>query len=81
MWAMLQELAPALKVDKKAQQWRTSPALFEGSPDYLVRPGVINMAPAWFEQGHDVSTCYLFVSTHSSSYREQNSHSRFPVLW
>jgi hypothetical protein len=54
MWKMLLELEPELKVNHKSTQWRVGPQHFRGSQDHLVQPGVVNMAPAWFEQGHDV---------------------------
>jgi len=54
MWRALQELEPELKVDLKSTQWRAGPTYFRGAPDHMLRPGVVNMSPAWFEQAHDV---------------------------
>ena len=54
MWKMLQELEPELKLDRQSKQWRVGLTYFQGVPDHLVKLGVVNMAPAWFEQGHNV---------------------------
>jgi len=56
MWRALKELEPELKVDQTSTSWRAGPRYYHSTPDHRVKPGVVNMAPAWFEQGHDVCT-------------------------
>jgi hypothetical protein len=54
MWRSIKELEPELKVDRSSTNWRAGPRYYRSSPDNLLKPGVANMSPAWFEQGHDV---------------------------
>jgi len=59
MWRALKEIEPELKVQYSSAQWRVGPKYYRGSPNYKLKPGTTNLAPAWFEQGHDVSYIVL----------------------
>lgn len=54
MFATLKMLESALKINPKlSKSWRTSPENYQAVKDGL-KPGTMNISPAWFEQGHEV---------------------------
>jgi len=54
MWRSIKKLKSELKVDRFSTNWRAGPRYYRSSPDDLLKPGVANMSPAWFEQGHNI---------------------------
>lgn len=44
----------------KTAKWRTDESNFHPSPDGLITPGCINISPAWFQQGREVSPVHVY---------------------
>jgi hypothetical protein len=62
MFADLKMLEQALKMDPKpTNNWRTSSETYRPIVDGL-KPGSMNISPAWFEQGHESEEHLLKVS-------------------
>jgi hypothetical protein len=60
MFADLNILEPVLKMNpNQSNSWRTSPEYYRPVINGL-RPGSLNISPAWFEQGHEVRVFSLF---------------------
>jgi hypothetical protein len=58
MFADLKMLEPVLKFNPNpSTSWRLSPEYYQ-PVDNGLKPGSLNISPAWFEQGHEV---YLFI--------------------
>ena len=53
MFADLKLLEPVLKNPKSSNSWRTSSEYYRPVKNGL-KPGSMNISPAWFEQGHEV---------------------------
>jgi hypothetical protein len=54
MFADLRCLEGVLKINEnQPTNWRSGPAYFRTVEGGL-KPGTINISPAWFEQGHEV---------------------------
>lgn len=66
MFADLKMLEPALKMNQNSSSWRTSSEYYRPVINGL-KPGSMNISPAWFEQGHEV--LLLFTSCSTSFYR------------
>jgi hypothetical protein len=60
MFADLKMLEPALKMNRNSSKsWRTSSEYYRPVLHGL-KPGSMNISPAWFEQGHEVPN-YFYV--------------------
>jgi len=53
MFTDLQALERMLKVDPQSANWRIGPDFYRPVSRGL-KPGTLNISPAWFEQGHEV---------------------------
>lgn len=53
MFADLKLLEPVLKNPNTSKSWRTSSEYYRPVANGL-KPGTMNISPAWFEQGHEV---------------------------
>jgi hypothetical protein len=54
MFADLKMLEPVLKMNRNpSKNWRISPEYHQTVTNGL-KPGNMNISPAWFEQGHEV---------------------------
>jgi hypothetical protein len=42
-------------IDPKSSSWRSNPKFFKAAREGLTAPGALNISPAWFQQGKDVS--------------------------
>ena len=42
-------------IDPKGSSWRSDPKYFQPGTHSGTPPGVVNMSPAWFQQGKEVS--------------------------
>ncbi|KIM35995.1 hypothetical protein M413DRAFT_78802, partial [Hebeloma cylindrosporum] len=62
MWQALRELEPELIIKQHSTQWRAGPQNYRNPKDTELKPGTVNMSPAWFEQGHDTEKFSLKVS-------------------
>jgi hypothetical protein len=56
MFADLEMLESGLKFNSNSKSWRDSPEYYRPVINGL-KPGTLNISPAWFEQGHEVCTC------------------------
>ena len=62
MFADLKILEPVLKFSlNPSKSWRISPKYYQPIINGL-KPGSMNISPAWFEQGHEVGTLYTRTS-------------------
>jgi hypothetical protein len=46
-------------IDPSGSSWRTRPEYFQKDDHRFPKPGIINMSPAWFQQGKDVCPLYF----------------------
>jgi len=53
LFRSLHSLHKVLRIQKNSTSWRNSLELFSGQSGWL-KPGVFNVAPAWFEQAREV---------------------------
>lgn len=58
MWQSLFLLEGELAIKQKTVNWRMSAENFREPQINALQPGVLNIAPAWFEQGHDVRNLF-----------------------
>jgi hypothetical protein len=56
MWQDLKEIDPAIRINSNSTTWRVSPMHFRAENGWL-KPGNASLAPAWHQQGHEVSDC------------------------
>jgi hypothetical protein len=67
MFADLEMLEPALKMNQKpSTSWRSSSEYNRPVLNGL-KPGCMNISPAWFEQGHEVLDYFYMLFYLSSS--------------
>lgn len=56
LWAAGLTLEPHLQIVRNSKNWRIGPEFFKPADQCNRRPGTVTMSPAWFQQGHDVSS-------------------------
>lgn len=63
MWRLLPLIDTVLPkgIEPKGSSWRTNAKYFQQDDGRSPTPGIVNMSPAWFQQGKDV--CHLFLPT------------------
>jgi hypothetical protein len=78
MFADLRDLESVLKVNwNRPTDWRSGPEFYRPAEDGL-KPGTINISPAWFEQGHEVHShsdlrIYLIIDPDGRTFTEDLS--------
>ena len=78
---LMELLKPLLTVPNQSGSWRVSDAYFKSQESCdKFSPGVVNMSPAWFQLGHEVSRRYPLVSDQSQAIdRARNGCQRSPL--
>lgn len=55
VWEDLKVLEKSFRINKSGTSWRAAPTFFRAEEGWL-KPGSVSMAPAWFQQGHEVES-------------------------
>jgi Oxygenase domain of the 2OGFeDO superfamily len=71
-WEDLKILERSLRI-KACKSWRVSPTYFRAKSGWL-KPGSISMAPAWFQQAHEVTHPIYCQSKMSNSFVQESNH-------
>lgn len=62
LWDAGRTLQPDLQIAKSSKNWRIGPQFFKDPSLCKRRPGTVTLSPAWFQQGHDVSRSFEYIS-------------------
>lgn len=69
MWESLKLLEPSVKVIPSATSWRVSPEYYRSKIGWA-KPGNVSMAPAWYQQAHQVSHIIVHQTTLCKHYTD-----------
>lgn len=58
IWQDLTLLEKSLRINKSCNSWRVAPTFFRVDDGWM-KPGSMSMAPAWFQQAHEVDISIL----------------------
>jgi len=55
IWEDMKILERSFKINRSCTSWRVAPTSFRTEEGWL-KPGSVSMAPAWFQQAHEVES-------------------------